>query len=99
MLSKHPVLIRDTKVLQNMQKLAVILVKGLWHVPYEEVLQHLRLFSLTHRRIREDLISIFRITYELLEFPVESTFTHPTRKKLRGRAYKFHQQRYCTRIR
>ncbi len=43
--------------------------------------------------------SMFKITHGLLEFPMESTFTHPTRKGLRGHAYKFHQQRCCTRRR
>ncbi len=35
---------------------------------------------------------MFKITHGLLEFPVESTFTHPTLKGLRDQAYKFHQQ-------
>ncbi len=51
--------------------------------------------SLTHRRIRGDLIAMFKITHGLLEFPMESTFTHPSREVLRGHAYKFHQQRCC----
>ncbi len=37
------------------------------------------------------------VTHGLMEFPMECIFTHPTRKGLRGHAYKFHQQRYCTR--
>ncbi len=56
-------------------------------------LQKFRLFSLTHRRIRGDLISMFKITRGLLEFPMEPIFSHPTRTLLRGQAYKFHQQR------
>ncbi len=40
---------------------------------------------------------MFKITYGLLEFPMESTFTHPTYKELRGHAYEFYQQRCCTR--
>ncbi len=71
-------------------------MKGLWHVPYEAALKQLRLFSLTHRRIRGDLMAIFKIIYGLFEFPMASTFAHPTRKGLRGHAYKFHQQRCCT---
>ncbi len=42
---------------------------------------------------------MFKITHDLLEFPMESTFVQPTRKGLRGHAYKFHQQRCCTRRR
>ncbi len=40
-----------------------------------------------------------KITHGLLEFPMASTFAHPTRKELYGHAYKFHQQRCCTRRR
>ncbi len=42
---------------------------------------------------------MFKITHGLLEFPMASTFAHPTCKGLRGHAYKFHQQRCCTRRR
>ncbi len=44
-------------------------------------------------------MSMFKTTQGLLEFPMVSTFAHPTRKRLRGHAYKFHQQRCCTRHR
>ncbi len=82
-----------------MQKLALKFVKGLRHVPYEAALKQLRLFSLTHGRIRGDLIAMFKITHGLLEFPMASTFVYPTRQGLRGHAFKFYQQRYCTRRR
>ncbi len=65
----------------------------------EAAREQLRLFSLTHRRIRGDLISMFNINHGSLEFPIESTFTHPTRKVLRGHDYEFHKQRCCTRRR
>ncbi len=76
--------------------LALKFVKGLPHVLYEAALLQLRVFSLTHRRIRGGLVSMFKITHGLLEFLMGSTFTHETRKGLRGHAYKVHQQRCCT---
>ncbi len=88
----HPVLCRDAEALEKVQKLARKFVKGLRHVPYEAALQQLRLFSLTHRRIRGDLIAVFMITHGLLEFLMASTFANPTRKGLRGHAYTFHKQ-------
>ncbi len=42
---------------------------------------------------------MFKSTHGFLELPMASTFAHPTRKGLRGHAYKFHQQRCCTRRR
>ncbi len=91
--SVHPILYR---ALEKVQTLALKFVKGLRHVPYEAALKQLRLFSLTHRRIRGDLITMFKITHGLLEFPMASTFVYPTHQGLRGHAFKFHQQRYGT---
>ncbi len=85
-------LCHDAEALEKVQKLALKFVKGLWHVSYEVALKQLRLFSLKTRRIRGDLITKFMITHGLLEFPMTSTFAHPTRKALRGHSYKFHQQ-------
>ncbi len=76
----HPILCRDAEALEKIQKLALKFVKRLRHVPYEAALKQLRLFSLTHRRIRGDLIAMFKITHSLLEFPMASTFVYPTRK-------------------
>ncbi len=92
----HPILSRDAETLEKVQKLALMFVKGLRHVPYEAALKQLRLFSLTHQRIRGDLISMFKITHDPLEFPMESTLAHPTPKGLRGHASKFHQQGCCS---
>ncbi len=69
-------------------------VKGLWYVPYEAALKQIRLFTLT--RTLGDLISMFKLTHGLLEFPMASTFAYQIRKGIRGHAYKYHQQRFCT---
>ncbi len=84
---------------RQVQKLALKFVKRLRHVPCDAALQQLQLVSLAHRRIRGDLMSMFMITHGLLEFPMESTFVHPTRTGLRGLASMFHQQRCCVRRR
>ncbi len=95
----HPILCRDAEALEKVQKLALKFVKGFRHVPYEAAPKQLCLFSLTHRRIRGDLIAMFKFTHRLLEFPMASTFVYPTCQGLRGHAFKFHQQRCCTRRR
>ncbi len=91
----HPTLCRDAEALEKVRKLALKFVKGLRHVPYEAALKQLRLFSLTHLRIRGDLIAMFKFTHGLLA----STFVYPTCLGLRGHAFRFHQQRCCTRRR
>ncbi len=90
----HPILCWDAEALEKVQKLALKFAKGLRQVPYEAALKQLRLFPITHRRIRGDLIAMFTITHCLLEFPMAPTFIYPTHQELRGHA--FHQQRCCT---
>ncbi len=86
----HPILCCYAEALEKVQKLAMKFVKGLRHVPYESALKQLRLFSLTHRRIRGALTVMLKITHDLLEFPMASAFFYPTRQGLRGHAF------YCS---
>ncbi len=79
MLLEHPILSPDAETLKKVQKLALKFVKRLRNVPYEAALKQLRLLTLTHRRIRGDVISIFNISHGVLEFPMKSIFTHPAR--------------------
>ncbi len=72
---------------------------NLRHVPYETALQRLRFFSLVRRRIRGDLICMYRIMHGLLDFPCETVFAAPTRIGLRSHTFKIHQQRCKTRRR
>ncbi len=86
----HPILGRDAEALEKVQKVNLKFVKGLRHVPYEAAHKQLRLFSLTHRLIRGDIIT--KITHGLLKFLMASSFVYPTSRGLRGHAFKFHQR-------
>ncbi len=95
----HPILRRDAKALEKVQKPALKFVKGFRHVPCEAPVKQCCLFSLTHRRIRGDLIAMTKITHGHPEFPMASTFVYPTHQGLRDHAFKLHQQRCYTRCR
>ncbi len=81
-----PNLVADINHLERTQRLGTRLVTGMRHLPYKEWLQRLDLHPLQRRRLRDDLITVFKIFMGLLDidtFP-SSRSTRPKRTPLQG---------------
>ncbi len=77
-----PTLRVDINQLERVQRLATRLVRGLCHVPHEERLCQLNLFSLERRRLRADLILAFKIFKGEVELNRFEFFLRPPRAGL-----------------
>ncbi len=83
-----PNLVADINLLERIQRLATRLVTGMRHLPYEERLQRLSLHSLQRRRLRDDLITAFKIFKGLLDIDPNLFFPPPARRGIRGHPFK-----------
>ncbi len=86
-----PTLRADINQFERVQCLATRLVRGLRHVPYEERLRQLNLFSLERRRLRADLILAFKIFKGEVDLNPSEFFLRPPRAGLRGHTYRLLQ--------
>ena len=72
------------------------LIPRLRNKPYEERLSELNLFSLTKRRLRGDLIEVFKIIKGIENMDIEKYFTIDTSNITRNNGYKIVGKRFQT---
>ena len=93
-----PVLVRDKKLLETVQRRFTRMFPNLRSLPYEQRLSALNLFSLTRRRLRGDLIETFKILKGFSQ-PGRRLFSPSINPNLRGHQYKLAKPRAQTKIR
>jgi len=88
----RPYLKKDINVLERVQKRATKLISGLSEMGYEERLKILGLTTLETRRLRGDLIEVFKILkgYENID---QEMFFDMSQSNLRGHSLKLNKKR------
>jgi len=88
----NPYYNKDIKLLEGVQRRATKLIKGMENLQYEERLRHLGLMSLDTRRIRGDLIEVFKILNGGYRIDSDIFFTYDTGDR-RGHSKKLFKRR------
>ena len=89
-----PSTIRDITKLEQVQRTGSRWVKGMRGKPYDERLREMRLFPLTYRRMRGDLITLYKILHGEFGCTLTSTIEFNNRPGQRGHSCKLVQQRH-----
>ena len=88
-----PRLIKDKKLLEGVQRRATKLIPDLSNLPYEERLTKLDMPSLQYRRLRGDMIEVYKIVHGFYGVSVD-VLPRETATLTRGHTFKL-KKRYC----
>ena len=93
-----PVFKRQSVALEKVQRRATKLVKACKNMTYENRLKYLNLYSLKGRRVRGDLIQVFKIFHNIDDLDFQTFFVLSSVDKTRNNEGKLYQMRSNTNI-
>lgn len=84
---------KDITTIENVQKRATKMVPGLSHLSYEERLRKIKLPTLHYRRIRGDMIEVFKLLNQKYYFDETTLLSVNTDSNTRGHSKKLYKSR------
>ena len=90
---------RDMELLEQVQKRVEKMIRGLEHLPYEDRLKELRIFSLGKRRLQEDHIATIQYLKGAYGKQGEGLFIRADSNRTRGNGFKLEESRIRLHIR
>ena len=93
----RPSLVKDISLLESVQRRVTRMVPNINTLSYEQRLKYLNLTTLEMRRLRGDLIEVFKILNKF-DAVDQSLFFSASETNLRGHGQKLFKHRFCTNI-
>ena len=94
-----PHYVKDKVLIEKVQRRFTRMIPGLKHLQYEDRLSELKLWTLEDRRVRADLIEVFKIVIGLSSIKFETFFELDNKGITRGHQWKLRKKRCNTDLR